>query len=53
MAYVFDNLQKFNNEEFVKALVQYNKQWRKVELMDSDAALGKEKKGLFKKLFSK
>lgn len=51
IAYVFENLDKFSDAEFVKALVQYNKQWRKVELIDSDAAIGKEKKGLFRKLF--
>lgn len=53
MPYVFDNLAKFSNPEFVKALVQYNKQWRKVELLDSDAEIGKEKKGLFKKIFNR
>ncbi len=51
IAYVFENLNKFSDAEFIKALVQYNKQWRKVELPDSDAAIGGEKKGLFKKLF--
>lgn len=53
IAYVFDNLNKFSDAEFVRTVVQYNKQWRKVELPDSDAAIGEEKKGLFKKLFSK
>lgn len=53
IAYVFENLKKFSDAEFVKALVQYNKQWKKVELYDSDAAIEEEKKGLFKKLFTK
>lgn len=53
IAYVFDNLKKFSDSEFVKAAVQYNKQWRKAELHDADAAVGVEKKGLFKKIFSR
>jgi len=53
IAYVFENLKKFSDAEFVKALVQYNKQWKKVELVDSDAAIDAEKKGLFKKIFNK
>ena len=53
IAYVFENLKKFTDDEFIKALVQYNKQWKKAELLDSDAAIGTEKKGLFKKLFTK
>ncbi len=53
IAYVFENLKKFSDAEFVKALVRYNKQWRKVELLDSDAAIGAEKKGLFKKIFNR
>jgi len=53
IAYVFENLNRFTDDEFIKALVQYNKQWKKVELYDSDAAIGAEKKGLFKKLFLK
>jgi hypothetical protein len=51
IAYVFENLDKFSDDEFIKAMVQYNKQWRKVELLDSDAAIGEEKKGLLKKIF--
>jgi len=51
MNFVFSNLDKFSDDDFVKAFVQYNKHWRKVELPDTDAALGKEKKGLFKKIF--
>jgi hypothetical protein len=53
IAYIFENLNKFSDDEFIRALVQYNKQWRKVELIDSDAAIGKEKKGLFKKILSR
>jgi hypothetical protein len=51
VAYVFSVLDKFPDEDFVRAFVQYNKHWRKVELPDSDVAHVKEKKGLFKKLF--
>jgi hypothetical protein len=53
IAYVFSILDKFTDEDFVRAFVQYNKHWRKVELPDSDVAPVREKKGLFKKLFSK
>jgi hypothetical protein len=53
ISFVFENLNNFSDDEFIKAMVQYNKQWRKVELPDSDAAIGGEKKGLFKKIFSK
>jgi hypothetical protein len=53
IAYVFENLNKFSDNEFIKAFVQYNKQWRKIELIDSEAAINEEKKGLFKKLFTK
>jgi hypothetical protein len=53
IAFVFDNLAKFSNPEFVKALVQYNKQWRKIELFDSDVAIETPKEGIFKKLFNK
>jgi hypothetical protein len=53
IAYVFENLNKFTDGEFIKALVQYNKQWRKAELLDSDVVLAEEKKGLFNKMFNR
>jgi hypothetical protein len=51
MNFVFSNLDKFSDDDFVKAFVQYNRHWRKVELPDTEVAIGKEKKGLFKKIF--
>jgi hypothetical protein len=53
IAYVFENHKQFSDDEFIKALVQYNKQWRKAELLDSDAVLAEEKKGLFGKMFNR
>jgi hypothetical protein len=51
MNFIFSNLDKFDDNDFVRAFVQYNKHWHKVELLDSDAAVSK-RKGLFKKIFS-
>jgi len=50
IGYIFSNLDKFDDDDFVRAFVQYNKHWHKVELPDSDVATGK-RKGLFKKIF--
>lgn len=52
IGFIFSNLDKFDDDDFIRAFVQYNKHWHKVKLLDSDAAFGK-KKGLFKKIFSR
>jgi hypothetical protein len=51
VGFIFSNLDKFDDDDFVHAFVQYNKHWHKVKLLDSDVAVHK-KKGLFKKIFS-
>lgn len=53
MNYIFDNLKKFKDSDFVKALVQYNKQWRKLDLSKSEIKPVKEKVSLFSKIFRK
>jgi hypothetical protein len=50
IAYIFSNLDKFDDDDFIRAFVQYNKHWHKVGLKDSDIVHSK-KKGLFKKIF--
>ncbi|RPI18297.1 MAG: hypothetical protein EHM58_06120 [Ignavibacteriae bacterium] len=53
MNYIFDNLNKFKDGDFVKALVQYNKQWHKVNLSKIELKPIKEKASLFSKIFRK
>lgn len=48
--YIFENLEMFSDSDFVKAFVQYNKQYHKISLPDTEIA-GPKKKGLIKKLF--
>lgn len=48
--FIFSNLDKFDDYDFVRAFVQYNKHWHKVELLDSEVASGKGK-GFLKKIF--
>ena len=50
IGFIFSNLEKFEDDDFIRAFVQYNKHWHKIELLDSDVAFGK-RKGLFKKIF--
>jgi hypothetical protein len=52
IGFIFSNLDKFDDDDFIRAFVQYNKHWHKVELPDSDVAVSK-RKGLFKKIFSR
>jgi len=48
--YIFENLDMFSDDEFVKAFVQYNKQYRKITLPDAEIAKPK-KKGILGKWF--
>ena len=47
--YVFNNPGLFDDSDIVKAFVQYNKQYHKINLPDADVA--KPKKGVLKKFF--
>ena len=53
ISYVFSNLKLFNDDDFRKAVVQYNKHWRRVDLNRLDSKPFMEKKGLFGKIFGK
>ena len=53
MNYIFDNLNKFKDNDFIKAFVNYNKQWHKVNSSKIELKPVKEKTGLFGKLFGK
>ncbi len=53
IGYVFSHLNSFDDSGFVKALVQYNKHWRKVELLDTEVKIRPERKSLFPKFFSR
>ena len=44
MNYIFSNLSLFSDEDFRRAMVQYNKQWHKVDLRDAEVVLEKKKK---------
>ncbi|MFI5145012.1 MAG: hypothetical protein ACHQJ4_05390 [Ignavibacteria bacterium] len=48
--YIFENLDLFSDDDFVKAFVQYNKQYRKIDLPDAEIAKPK-KSGFIKKIF--
>lgn len=48
--YIFENMDLFSDDDFVKAFVQYNKQYRKINLPDAEIAKPK-KSGIIKKLF--
>lgn len=48
--YVFENINMFKNEEIVKAFIQYNKQYRKIDLPETELTKTK-KKGIMGKLF--
>jgi hypothetical protein len=50
MNYIFSNLGMFSDSDFRRALVQYNKQWRKVDLHDTDVVIEKKKKWFFGRL---
>lgn len=45
--YIFENLELFNDEDFVKAFVQYNKQYKKINLPDSEVTKPNKKGKLF------
>ncbi|MGA2669276.1 MAG: hypothetical protein ABSF32_10245 [Ignavibacteria bacterium] len=51
--YVFSNLKMFKDDDFRKALVQYNKHWRRVDLSRLESKPFVEKKGLFGKILGK
>jgi len=53
ISYVFSNLKIFKDDDFRKALVQYNKHWRRVDLSRLDSKPFLEKKGLFGKILRK
>ena len=53
IGYVFSNLQLFKDDDFRKALVQYNKHWRRVDLSRLESKPFMETKGLFGKIFGK
>lgn len=53
MNYIFDNLSAFSDYNFKKAVINYNKQWRKLDLSETESAEGAKKPGLFSRIFKK
>lgn len=53
MDYIFDNLSLFKDNEFKKALITYNKQWRKLDLSKLESAAENKKPGFFSRLFKR
>ncbi len=53
MDYIFDNLSLFKDNEFKKALITYNKQWRKLDLSKVESPAENKKSGFFSKIFKK
>jgi hypothetical protein len=53
IAFVFSHLGMFTDSEFVRAIVQYNKQWRKLELPDTEVITRAKRRSVLRKLFSR
>jgi hypothetical protein len=53
MNYIFDNLNLFKDDDFRKALINYNKQWRKLDLSEIESGEAGKKSGLFTRIFKK
>jgi hypothetical protein len=53
VGYIFSNLKMFTDDDFRKALIQYNKHWRRVDLTRLESKDITEKKGIFRKILGK
>jgi hypothetical protein len=53
MNHIFGNLSLFSDNDFKKAMINYNKQWRKLDLSKVESTAGEKKSGLFSRIFRK